>query len=64
MSIRLSCGCWWTEAMGPWEDLDFTYTDEVCTRDPDNPFVTAEISGSYCPECRKRIESQLPEQFP
>jgi hypothetical protein len=52
----LSCGC---EYRG---DLDKalnaihrTWTEEVCTRNPENPFVLAEVSGHYCDECWRKM---------
>jgi hypothetical protein len=49
--IIISCGCEYTGDMQDLDKLLRVWTDEVCTRDPDNPFVMATVSGHYCDEC-------------
>lgn len=61
-SITLSCGHKWEESMGVWVDLDFSFKDTVCTRDPEQPFVLATIFGSYCPSCQERIKKYAEEE--
>lgn len=60
-ALYLSCGCKHTADMGDLDALHRAWTGEVCTRDPDNPFVTAEISGLYCDECWRKMEEASDE---
>jgi len=54
--IILSCGCEYADDPMDIDQLLRTWTEETCTRDPDNPFVIAEISGVYCDECWRKME--------
>lgn len=54
--LILTCGCEYAPAMGDLDSLFRVWTDEVCTRDPDNPFVEAEISGIYCAVCWQKMQ--------
>lgn len=56
--IILSCGCEFTETMDKMDELHRVWTEEVCTRDYDNPFVMAEVSGHYCDKCWKKMNDQ------
>lgn len=53
----LTCGCEYHEdTMGDIDSLIRTWEEEISTRDYDNPFVMAKISGVYCDECWKKME--------
>lgn len=57
--LMLSCGHEWTEDMGPWERLEFSYESEVCTRDPEEPFAKVTAFAYTCPACQERIKSSV-----
>ena len=54
--IILTCGCVYEDDIDNLDTLLRVWVDEVCTRDPDNLFVTAEISGLYCDKCWKQMQ--------
>lgn len=60
-AVYLSCGCRHTPDMGEIGSLLRVWTEEVYTRDFDNPFVMAEVSGVYCDECWKRMQEPTDE---
>ncbi len=54
--IILTCGCEFTGEIDQLDSFLRVWVDEICTRDPDNPFVTAEVSGLYCDKCWKKMQ--------
>lgn len=59
--IFISCGCEYTGEIHDLDKLWRVWTQGACTRDPDNPFVVATISGYYCDKCWK-IMNQAGEE--